>query len=287
MVGWSRRVGRGEQGLWLWGKEDAVWMAMKKILWSDDEGIIRREIDILVQEKTALVCGRRGLKNVLRIPVVAKTAATTGGVILVLHHPHEPSCKSGSCMFYYHRPGNPLRYFECVRVKKAGDYVGYELPRQIYYIHRREHDRVATPQSSTVTFSLQQKQRIHNGTMDDISIQGAKVSVNMPLELAAGTTLCHITLTLCLRASLLQTVIFVPEAVTTWSKCANSVTSLLGIKFILSGNELAALQNYIDLRLIEDADVMGEGIQGDANPAAPTTNPFMAADGDDDDLPLF
>lgn len=266
---------------------------MKKILWTDDVATIRQEIDTLVQEKTGLVCGRRGLKNITRLVVIAKTEVRDS-TIFVLLHPHEPSCGSDTCTFYYHRPGFPLRFFACRRVKKAGDYVGYELPERIFYIHRRKHDRVTTPHTSTITFSLLQKQRIYNGKIDDISIQGAKVLVNIPMELAAGTKLFHITITLCLRESLVQTVLFVAEAEIVWSKCAESLTTIIGIRFAVAGNHLEALTNYIDLRLIEDARKGGEpqaGLAGTA-PAQPKSlpiyeSPFVGEDADDDDIPLF
>lgn len=83
---------------------------MKKIIWSEDVETIRREIDLLVQGKTGLVCARRGLKNNMRLPAIAKTSASSGE-LLVLHHPHEPSCNSDTCTFYYHRQGNPIRFF--------------------------------------------------------------------------------------------------------------------------------------------------------------------------------
>ncbi len=266
---------------------------MKKIIWTEDVETIRQEIDLLVHNKTELICGRRGLRNINRYPVVAKTTMKSGVGIFVLFHPQAPSCNSDTCAFYYHRPGNPLRFFECTRVKKAEKYVGYELPRRIYYIHRRKFERVTTPHTSAGTFSLQLKQRIYNGIIDDVSIQGAKILVDMPLELAPGTKLCHVTLTLCLRASERQTVIFVPEAEIIWSNYANSVTTLLGLRFSPDVDYSALLTSYIDLRLIEDASKMGAGTDAEGNQGVQNEsgvnreNPFLADEAGEDDIPLF
>nr|MBF0223497.1 PilZ domain-containing protein [Desulfobulbaceae bacterium] len=265
---------------------------MKKIIWSEDVETIRREIDLLVQGKTGLVCARRGLKNSTRLPAVAKTSASSGE-IFVLHHPHEPSCNSDTCTFYYHRQGNPIRFFTCKRIKKAGGYVGFELPKQIYYIHRRKYDRVTPFYASDVTFSLPQKQRVYNGVIEDIAIQGAKILVSIPQKVAVGTTLCHVSINLCLHGARVQTVIFAPEAEIIWSQYANFVTSLVGIRFFLAEKHAAVLAEYIDLRLIVQASEKdGQGNEGvtdelQSHSALEQENPFSGDDSEYDKTPLF
>jgi hypothetical protein len=224
-------------------------IAMKD-LWTEDAETIQKEMDSLVENKIQLICGRRGSENITKLPAVGKTV-TKNGSVLVLLHPHEPTCSSETCTFYYNSKGNPLRVFECKRVKKAENFVGFEYPKQIFNIHRRKFERVETPNTSVVTFSFHNKQRIHNGTVGDISLEGAKLLVDLPGEIAKGAILCHVTMTICYRISNVQTVLLIPEAQVIWSKCTNEVTHTIGIKFTLSEKDQDALSNYIDLRLIE------------------------------------
>lgn len=223
-----------------------------KEIWTEDAETIQKEMDSLVENKIELICGRRRDKNILRLPVVGKATATTGFIFIVFH-PHEPSCSSETCIFYYHSKGNPLRVFECKRVKKAEKFVGFEYPKKIINIYQRKFERVSTPNNSFVTFSFQHKQRIYNGTVGDISLGGVKLFVDIPGALAKGEILCHVTLTICYRISKGQTVLIIPEAEIIWCKFENEVTNTVGIKFTLSGKELDALTKYIDVRSMEES----------------------------------
>lgn len=223
-----------------------------KEIWTEDAATIQKEIDYLVDHKIELICGRRSNEIISKLPVVGKTS-TKNSSIFILLHPNEPTCSSETCIFYYHRKGNPLRVIECKRVKKAANLVGFELPRQIFNIYRRKFERVTTPSNSVATFSLQHKQRIYYGTVGDISLEGAKLFADIHGKLATGAILCHITLTICYRISKVETVIIIPESEIVWSKFENEVTNTVGIKFSLSEKDLDALSKYIDLRSIEES----------------------------------
>lgn len=146
---------------------------------------------------------------------------------------------------------------------------------------------------SDVTFSLPQKQRVYNGVIQDIATQGAKVLVNIPQEVAVGSTICHVTMNLCLHGANVQTVIIASEAEIIWSQYANSVTSLVGIRFFLAEKHAAALAEYIDLRLIVQASEKdGQGKEGvtdklQADSAPEQENPFNGDDSEYDETPLF
>lgn len=223
-----------------------------KEIWLEDAESIQQEMESLVEQKMELICGRTGKEITTKLKLVGKTTTKTGPLFILLH-PHDPTCGSEECTFFYHSRGNPLRVFECKRVKKAENFVGFEYPKQIFNIHRRKFERVTTPNNSVVTFSIQRKQRIHNGAVGDISLEGAKLLVNLPGVIEKGVILCHIALTVYYRISKVQTSLTIPEAEVIWTKCENDVTHTVGIKFVLSEKDTDALSNYIDLRGIEDS----------------------------------
>lgn len=225
---------------------------MKDILTEDEESI-RQEMDFLIENKMALVCGRRSPGDSGKLIVVGKTITEKKGSILVVRHANEPTCSSGICTFYYHSKDGSLRSFQCKRLKKAGDFVGFEFPKQIIDNQRRKSERVMTPNESAVIFSSPHGEEVLHGTVEDISLEGAKLLVSFPGQLATGSMLCNITLTLRYRMSSILTEIVIPEAEIGWSKCEGEVTNALGIKFFLAEKYMDALINYMDLRSIEES----------------------------------
>ena len=223
-----------------------------KDIWTEDAETIHKEVDFLVEHKIELVCARRGSADITKLTVVGK-ANSKNGPLFVLLHPHEPTCSSETCTFYYHSKGSPLRVFECKRAKKAEKFVGFEFPKQIFNIHRRKHERVTTPNNSVGVFSFLHKQRIYNGTVADISLEGARLLVDIPGPVAKDTTLCHVTLTICYRISKAQIVLLIPEVKIAWSKFEQEITNTIGIQFLLSEKDQDALSNYIELRTIEES----------------------------------
>ena len=224
-----------------------------KELWTNDIQKITKEIDALVESKAEVICGSRGKREIKKLALVTKSKTPAGDQLLVVHYPEEPSCSSDKCLFYYHLPGKPLRCFEAERVKKVQDLMGLKYPVAIYNIHNRQFPRVKTAGNSTVVFSLLNKQRLLYGKVEDISLEGAKFLANVPVSIAVGDTLCHLTLTLCSRfSSIDETTVHVPEAKVIWLKGDENVTRAMGVKFLWHGKTQEALSTYIDLRSIED-----------------------------------
>nr|MBF0221803.1 PilZ domain-containing protein [Desulfobulbaceae bacterium] len=212
---------------------------------------IKNEIDSMVKEKVQLLCARRGLKTECRLSV--KTTSKSGATeILIVNHPHEPTCSASKCTFYYHREGQPLRCFECERLKKVKTYIGYKFPTNIVNVHRRCSPRVATPRSS-VTFSLQKRQRIFIGKIGDISMEGAKVSGTFNVQISKGDIVMPFTMTLLGKdVTSKETTINVPEATVIWTKQGEESMSVFGVNFDLSQKDSKVLSDYIDMRSIEE-----------------------------------
>lgn len=222
-------------------------------IWTEDPALIREEIEFLIANKIDLICGRRGTNNLTKLALKG-TGESKVGDLIILFHPHEPTCQSNSCVFYYHKQGFPLRFFEVERVKKVNKLLGLKFPSRIFNIHRRNHERVATPHKSMATFSLRNKQRVHHGKIEDISLAGAKLTVDIPTVMAVGDIICHITCTLCSWFRTVQdTQLHIPEAKVVWLKDDGEKTTTLGLQFDLVAKGLDTLSNYIDQRMIEEA----------------------------------
>jgi len=224
-----------------------------KTLLTDDANKIQDELGQLIQAKARLFCVRRVKEN-LALGQLYALAITHAGSddLLVLHHPHEPSCASPTCMFYYHRQGKPLRYFESVRVKKAQRYLGLMMPQEIFNIQRRRFPRVPTAPESAAVFFIKNKQRLSRCTVADVSLGGAKIVGSIPAVVSKGDVVVPLTISLFKRfASHDEIRILVPEATVVWSQVLGGETRSMGIRFSLSGEGRQALSDYIDLRAIE------------------------------------
>ena len=225
-----------------------------KELFTNDPRIIAEEMNSLVENKVNLICGRRGAKDLTLLTVKGKTTSSASDV-LVISHPHEPSCNSPTCVFFYHIKGSLLRCFEVERVKKVDAFLGIKYPASIYNIHRRLHPRVKAGRNSTVTFSVLNKERVHSGIIEDVSVEGVKLKTKLQANLSVGDTLCHLGLALYYRLTAsIETRVTIPEAKVVWLKGENGPLRTLGIKFSLPEKYLDAVVNYIDIRSIEDPE---------------------------------
>jgi len=226
---------------------------MKK-LWSDDSLIIQEEIESLIAEKIPLICARRGTKDLKHL-TINKISRSDAGKILVVNHPHSPTCNAKSCLFYYQKKKNSLRALECEQVKYLTGFFGFKLPTKIFSLIIRQFQRIATPHHSSVVFFIQGKSRIFNGKIDDISIDGAKFLVNIPSLVAKNTIIENLTLSLFCRSKYIDEIhIHVPQAKVAWLEGDETTTNTLGIKFLLKGKDHDQLSNYMDLRSIEDSN---------------------------------
>ena len=225
-----------------------------KQVWTEEKSKIYSEITDIVSGKIGLYCVRGNVRRKKRLRVSGTTDLADTGKLLILHHPHDPTCSKESCHFYYHKAGAPLRCFECVRTKRAADYMGYQYPSVIFDIQRRRFPRVETPNDSSATFSFQRKQRIYSAQVLDISLQGIRLAVDYPGEVNAGDILNPISLTLFKRFDTNEEIIIqLEQAEVKRSMGDGEHTNELGLEFKVSGKEEDVLASYIDIRQIEDS----------------------------------
>lgn len=223
---------------------------MKKLFTSDPTEI-SNEINSLIEKKISLACAKGGTDVIKKFPLVTKSTTSSGDLIVIFHP--EPACDSTKCVFYYHSKGSPLRYFETERVKKADQYLGLKYPKEIYNVFRRKHPRVSAGRQSTVTFSIAHRQRLFTGTVVDISLNGAQVSVDIRVPLSVGDTLC--ALSFILYSRLLEDyeeTLTLSAAKIVWLQSDEERIHTLGLYFDPDENSHDSLNNYINLRGIED-----------------------------------
>lgn len=224
-----------------------------KQLWIDDQKLIGAEIERLIQQKIPLFCLRPDRKETAKL-LISGTTCQKNQTMLVLNHPHQPTCNKPTCLFYYHFANEPLRLFECHRVKKIDKYLGLILPKEIFEIQRRRYPRVPTPNNSMATFSFERKQRVYHATVEDVSAGGARLQTKIQDIIRKGTVITPLSLNLFQRFRIgEETRVIIPEATVKWSVVEGEFTSKMGLHFSLQGSSHETITNYVDLRSLEDA----------------------------------
>ena len=224
-----------------------------KHLWLEDEDKIRIEMNRLIKKQISIICGRRGTRSPIKLTAKGIVSGEDGD-LLILSHPHEPTCSSQACHYYYHPEGEQLRYFEAARSKWASKMLALKMPRQIFNVYVRNHERIRGARNSSLSFVVPNKQRILAGKVENISLEGCKIVGSVPAVLKKGEMVNHLTLTLFFRsASRKEYRLHIPEAKVVWAKTNGDQTEACGIHFTLADpTTKKELSEYIDLRLIED-----------------------------------
>jgi hypothetical protein len=204
-----------------------------KRTWSTNVDEISKEIDLLIYQKARLFC-LRDKEKTNTLHVKGKTRLQHSD-ILVLSHPGKNICPQNHCLFYYHRKGFPVRGFHCTPEKLVNGLLGVRFPREIFEIQRRKFPRVQVDKDSRAIFALLNRHRFHVGRIEDISLEGARISGDFPLVIEKGNIITPITLTLMPRfmRQAKETNIHIPEATVMRAINAEGGTKELAIHFIL------------------------------------------------------
>ncbi|MCB2184264.1 MAG: PilZ domain-containing protein [Desulfobulbaceae bacterium] len=213
---------------------------------------ISAEIDKLINQKIGLFCLRENKKS--KIFFAKGKTQTKNGPLFILNHPFKPAC-GNNCLFYYHLQGQPLRGFLCRQEKHVGTLLGLHYPDEIFEIQRRKYPRLPATKNSTANFALLNRQKFFVGRVEDISLQGARISGNFPVIIAKGDTVTPITLRLFQkRMKDEETEIHIPEAEVVRVSADAETTSEIAIHFTLQDREHKSLMHYIDIRTIEETN---------------------------------
>jgi hypothetical protein len=227
---------------------------MKKT-WSTNIDEISKEIDLLIAEKARLTCLREK-KRTTALYVKGKTQLDNSN-LLMLSTPRKEICPKKRCLFYYHREGCPIRGFHCTPEMLLDGLLGVHYPTEIFEIQRRKFPRIQVPPDSRANFALLNRQGLHVGRIEDISLEGARISGDFPIILEKGSIITPITLTLMPRSYRRhgdETIIHIPEATVMWSKSDEDVTREFAVHFILQELQLQALGHYILCMVMKEED---------------------------------
>ncbi len=223
---------------------------MKK-LWSKNTQEITDEIQALINNKSQIIfVNHSGTPKKARAKGMARTKSSN---LLVIDYPVQIEDLSKKCLCYYHKKGCPIMGFYCTPAQQTDEYLGVNLPNQIFEIQRRKFPRVTTPNQSVASFSLMNRNRVIHGKVENVSMNGAKIYGDFPTIINKNNTVIPISLSLFQRFKHHQeTPIHIPEALVARAEDNKGRTNGFGIIFDLPGNIQPVMEEYVDFRSMED-----------------------------------
>ncbi len=213
---------------------------------------ISAEIDRLIKKQVGLFCLFENKKT--KELFVKGKAQAENGPLLVVDNQTGTDCASKSYLFFYQLPGEALRLRKGCPGKRVGTLVGLQYPTEIYEIQRRKFPRVPATSDSTVTFCVRNKQKFHIGRVDNVCMEGVKISGDFPVAISEGETLTPLTLRLLLKhAKDVETEVHIPEGRVVRVSGTDGFTNEVAIHFALPEKEQLYLANYVEIRALEES----------------------------------
>lgn len=162
--------------------------------------------------------------------------------------------EEGSCCLLFRPDGQIPRGFNGTILKQSEHHLGVSLPTEIFQIQRRKCGRYRTPPPSKVVFTLKEGQRLHNGRVVDISCEGAKLAGFFPPKLEKDMEIGPLSFTLNLQLAKGEVTHFTAaEAVIAWTARDGDEIKEMGLRLHLASAEKEKLEQYIELRILEEA----------------------------------
>ncbi len=214
-------------------------------LWSNDPQIISKEIIRIVNQHIPINLLQKGLSPQALTPVEILNQET--GPILRFNKQTTYPISTDPCLFLYQHPKQPMRNFHAAAVLETGYELGILFPTSIFTVQRRKHPRYDTNSNSVTTFTRQASQYLNRGSIQNISIEGAKLVGKFSQHIQKGDLLSPLSMTLRLRHGDLEENITAPEAMVCRVIELNQETRELGIKFILKSADQENLERYLSL----------------------------------------
>lgn len=217
---------------------------------TDEIGI---EINRIMDTGTQLFC-LRDKTNPVPLKIQGKTK-TQNNTLLVLQHPKKEICPQKKCFFYYHVKEKPMRCFHCIPDKQVKSLLAVNYPKEIFEVQRRKFPRIKAWNDSSVSFSLAGKQKIHNGKIIDVCMEGAKISGDFSIQMSAGDIIAPLSMTLLFRLMKNEEAhVHIPEATVVRSDVNEHGTKEFSIHFSLPVKLQDPLARYVDMRRLEEMD---------------------------------
>jgi hypothetical protein len=227
---------------------------MREILTKDPKKILK-EVGRLIKNRIPVTLLQEGAKpQQVFIRGIDKKKTFT---MLVVFKPKKFVAKKNTCVLFYNPENHLMRGFQGAPIKESSNFIGVMFPQDIFQIQRRRFERLETPGQSTVVFAPLNSNRILTCDVEDICKEGACIKgTNEQFEsFAQGDTIGPLSFTLCMKNSRLADESMNVIEATIARKIINKKDNIikLGLHFSQSDTNMETLENYINLRTLEDA----------------------------------
>lgn len=226
-------------------------------LWSDDNQIILAELTGLVASRKALTLYQRGTEP--QKATATEIFPKKQDPLLLLNKDKPFPAPKEACLILYQAEGGGMRGFHTRPLIETTEKLGVLLPQTIIKIQRRKHPRYITSRRSVATFTRLGSQYLNHGSIENICLEGAKLTGKFSQHIAVGDTLSPVSMTLRLRFGDYEENITAPEAFVRRVKDLGNDNKELGIQFIVAGSDLERLESYLSIRSMEDCPPNGTG----------------------------
>ena len=214
-------------------------------LWSDDPKVIGKEILRIVAQQIPVTLFQKGVNPRRLIPSEILTKET-GPLLLFAKDTTYPIAKN-PCLFLYQHHKQPMQSFNATAVLETGRELGILFPTSIIIIQRRKYPRYETSSNSVTTFTRKASQYLNRGSIQNISIEGAKLVGKFSQHIQKGDLLSPLSMTLRLQHGDSEEKVTVPEAMVCRITVLDQETRALGIQFTLKGTDQENLERYLSL----------------------------------------
>lgn len=220
-------------------------------LWSDAPKIVGEEIIRLVGQRIPVTLFQKGLNPQKLTPSEIFTKKTAPHLLFAKDIPFQ--APKDPCLFLYQHHNQPMRGFYATPAFETSSELGVLFPTSIITIQRRRYPRYVTSSRSIVTFTRKASQYLNHGTIENISIEGAKLVGKFSEHIKKGDKLSPLSMTLRLRFGDFEEKVTVPEAIVRRIIELDRETREFGIQFMLKGIEQEPLERYLTICSIENS----------------------------------
>lgn len=214
--------------------------------WCSDQREVEQEIRRLIAEKIPLTFYQTGQPPQRLLPVEIFTKEEQQ--LLVLHKEAVFNAPKDAGLLLYKQDSTPTRGFRATPVLETQKDLGITMPTAIFWLQRRKHQRFPTGSTnSSVTFTRHGSQYLNHGQVEDICLEGARLSGKFSQHINNGDVLCPLSITMRLRFGSFEEKIIVAEAIVRRVIDRGQEMREFGIHFNLQGEEREKLERYIAL----------------------------------------
>ena len=220
-------------------------------LWSDNPKIIGEEIVRLIGQRIPVTLFQKGQNPQTLTPSEIFTKETEPVLLFSKDKPFQ--APKDPCLLLYQHSNQPMQGFYATPVLETLNELGVLFPTSIIRIQRRKHPRYETGSRSVVTFTRKASQYLNHGTIQNISMEGAKLVGKFSQHIQKEDKLSPLSMTLRLRFGNFEEKTTAPEAIVRRVIELDEENRELGIQFTLKGADKETLERYISICAIEDS----------------------------------